>query len=132
MIAACDRLKLEGTRSRWTTSHQAVREALLPYVDYLKVDIRSVNTQQSAAMSSGAPRCCLLAMKVETRLQFITAVKHGFSMLQGYFFRHPERMRARHIPANKASQLRLLKEISAAEVNLGGIENLLRQDASLC
>ena len=133
VIAACDRLKLEGYRI--ALDNFAIgdpRDTLLPYVDYLKVDIRRVNAQQSAAMSSYAPRCCLLAMKVETRLQFITAVKDGFSMFQGYFFRHPERMRARHIPANQASQLRLLKEISAAEVDFTAIENLIKQDASLC
>jgi len=38
-------------------------------------------------------------------------------LFQGYFFRHPERMRARHIPANQASQLRLQKAISAPEVD---------------
>ena len=133
VIAACDRLKLEGYRIALDNFAPGdPRETLLPYVDYLKVDIRRMNAQESAAMSTYAPRCCLLAMKVETRLQFITAVKDGFSMFQGYFFRHPERMRARHIPANKASQLRLLKEISAAEVDLGAIENLIKQDASLC
>jgi c-di-GMP-related signal transduction protein len=51
----------------------------------------------------------------------VTAVycplKDGFTLFQGYFFRHPERMRARHIPANQASQLRLLKAISAPEVD---------------
>jgi len=133
VIAACDRLKLEGYRI--ALDNFAIgdpRDTLLPYVDYLKVDIRRVNAQQSAAMSTYAPRCCLLAMKVETRLQFITAVKDGFSMFQGYFFRHPGRMRARHIPANQASQLRLLKEISAAEVDFTAIENLIKQDASLC
>jgi Predicted signal transduction protein containing EAL and modified HD-GYP domains len=59
-------------------------------------------------------------------------VKDGFTLFQGYFFRHPERMRARHIPANQASQLRLLKAISAPEVDLAAVEELIKQDASLC
>jgi EAL and modified HD-GYP domain-containing signal transduction protein len=41
-------------------------------------------------------------------------------------------MRARHIPANRASYLRLLQAISAPEVNLTEIENLIKHDASLC
>jgi EAL and modified HD-GYP domain-containing signal transduction protein len=133
VIAACDRLKLEGYRialDNFVASDP--REALLPYVDYLKVDIRRVSAEQSAAIEGYTARTRLLAMKVETRLQFITAVKDGFTMFQGYFFRHPERMRARHIPANQAGQLRLLQEISAAEVDLAAIENLIKQDASLC
>jgi EAL and modified HD-GYP domain-containing signal transduction protein len=74
----------------------------------------------------------LIANKVETRLEFLTALKDGFTLFQGYFFHHPERMRARHIPANKASQLRLLKAISAPVLDLDEVEGLIKQDASLC
>ena len=41
-------------------------------------------------------------------------------------------MRARHIPANQASQLRLLKAISAPEVDMAAVEELIKHDASLC
>jgi EAL and modified HD-GYP domain-containing signal transduction protein len=74
----------------------------------------------------------MIAQKVETRLQMITAVKDGFTLLQGYFFHRPERMRARHIPASHANHLRLLQAISAPEVDLAGIEALLKHDPSLC
>jgi c-di-GMP-related signal transduction protein len=56
----------------------------------------------------------------------------GFALYQGYFFRQPERMRARHIPANQATYLRLLQAISAPEIDLGTIEDLIKHDASLC
>ena len=62
----------------------------------------------------------------------ITADKDGFTLFQGYFFRRPERMRARHIPANQASYLRLLQAISAPQVDLTAVENLIKHDASLC
>jgi c-di-GMP-related signal transduction protein len=42
-----------------------------------------------------------------------------------------ENLRARHIPANQASQLRLLKAISAPEVDFDAVEALIKQDASL-
>ena len=133
VLAACDRLKLEGYRI--ALDHFVPgdpREALLPYADYLKVDIRRVTQPQSAVLARYAGHCCLVAEKVETRLQFITAMKDGFTLFQGYFFRHPERMRARHIPANQASQLRLLKAVSAPQVDLAAVEELIKQDASLC
>jgi EAL and modified HD-GYP domain-containing signal transduction protein len=133
VIAACDRLKLEGYRIALDNFVPGdPREVLLPYADYLKIDIRRATQQQCLALAHYAGKRCLLAEKVETRLQFITALKDGFTLFQGYFFRHPERMRARHIPANKASQLRLLKAISAPEVDLGAVEELIKQDASLC
>lgn len=137
VIAACDRLKLAGYRIALDNFAPGDRrEALLPYADYLKVDIRRVTPQQSSDLAKYPPRyqgkCCLAAEKVETRLQFVSAVKDGYTVFQGYFFRHPERMRARHIPANQASQLRLLKAVSAPRVDLDEVEGLIKHDASLC
>jgi len=132
-VAACDRLKLAGYQIALDNFVPGdPREILLPYADYLKVDIRRATQQQCAALARYGGKYCLLAEKVETRLQFITAVKDGFTLFQGYFFRHPERMRARHIPANQASQLRLLKAVSAPEVDMDAVEELIKQDASLC
>ena len=133
VVAACDRLKLEGYRISLDNFVPGdPREVLLPYADYLKIDIRRATQQQCTALARYGGKTCLLAEKVETRLQFITALKDGFTLFQGYFFRHPERMRARHIPANQASQLRLLKAISAPEVDLAAVEELIKHDASLC
>ena len=133
VVVACDRLKLAGYRIALDNFVPGdSREGLLPYADYLKVDIRRATQQQCAALTCYASKACLLAEKVETRLQFITALKDGFTLFQGYFFRHPERMRARHIPANQASQLRLLKAISAPEVDLDAVEELIKHDASMC
>lgn len=133
-VAACQRLKMEGYKLALDNfvPHDP-RMNLLPYVDFLKVDIRRVSQEQCTALAAqpGKP-FALLAQKVETRLQFITAVKDGFTLFQGYFFRHPERMRARHIPGNQAGQLRLLRTVSAAEVDLSAVEELIKQDASLC
>lgn len=109
------------------------RESLIPYADFIKVDIRRYTPAQSAEMVAlYGKRARMLAHKVETRLQMITAAKDGFTLFQGYFFRRPERMRARHIPANQASYLRLLQAISAPEVDLEKVEDLIKHDASLC
>lgn len=110
------------------------REALVPYADFLKVDIRRFTPEQGARLASrySDKHRQVIAQRVETRLQMITASKDGFSLFQGYFFRRPERMRARHIPVNHANHLQLLQKISAPEVDLAGIEDLLKHDASLC
>jgi len=110
------------------------REVLAPHADFLKVDIRRVPSGECAALAAryGNKQCRMLAQRVETRVQFLTAVKDGFTVFQGYFFRYPERMRARHIPANQAMQLRLLQAISAPEVDLADVEDLIKHDASLC
>jgi len=134
VVAACQQLEMEGYRIALDNFvHSDPREKLIAYADYLKIDIRRAPQQHCAAIIArfGANRA-LIAQKVETRLQFVTALKDGFTLFQGYFFHHPERMRARHIPANHASQLRLLKAVSAPEPSLDEIEELIKHDASLC
>lgn len=110
------------------------REVLLPYSNFVKVDIRYFTPEQRAAMAAQrtATGITLLAHKVETRQQFLTAAAEGFTLFQGYFFQRPEQMRARHITANQASHLQLLKAVSVPEVDLVAVEDLIKHDASLC
>jgi c-di-GMP-related signal transduction protein len=110
------------------------REPLAIYADFLKVDIRNHSFAQNAALAAkhATRNRQMLAKKVETRVQLLEASTTGYTLFQGYFFRYPERMRARHIPANQATQLRLLQVISAVEVNLDDVEDLIKHDASLC
>jgi len=135
IIAACQRLKQK--RYRIALDNFVARDArapLVPHADFLKVDIRKLPTEQSAALAAryAGNQCRMLAQRVETRVQFLTAQTGGFTLFQGYFFRHPERVRARHIPATQASYLRLLQAISAPEVDLAKVEDLIKHDPSLC
>jgi c-di-GMP-related signal transduction protein len=53
----------------------------------------------------------------------------------GYFFRHTEHLRARHIPANQGVYLRLLQAISKPEVDFAEIEDLIKREpccATVC
>ena len=135
VLGACQRLKHHGYSIALDNfGPHDPREALVPYVDFLKIDIRRFTSAQSTTLCAkyaGEP-IRLIAHKVESRLQMITADKDGFTLFQGYFFRRPERMRARHIPTNQASYLRLLQVISAPEIDLAAVENLIKHDASLC
>jgi c-di-GMP-related signal transduction protein len=111
-----------------------LRQALLPYSDFVKVDIRWLTPEQRSGVAArrADKRFAMLAHKVETRQQFLTAVGEGFTLFQGYFFHHPEQMRARHIPVNQASHLKLLKAVSQPGVDLAAVEDLIKHDASLC
>lgn len=83
VLAACDRLKLAGYQIALDNYAPGdPREELLLYADYLKVDIRKATQQQCADLAQYGGKICLLAEKVETRLQFITAVKDGFTLFQ--------------------------------------------------
>jgi EAL and modified HD-GYP domain-containing signal transduction protein len=135
VVGACQRLKQAGYSIALDNFVLGdAREALVPYADFIKVDIKHVPREQSAALAAryASKHCRMLAQKVETRQNFVTAKEDGFTEFQGYFFHHPERMRARQIPANQATYLLLLQAISKPETDFPEIEDLIKREPSLC
>lgn len=110
------------------------REALVAYADFVKVDLTDITTEESASLVEryASESCHMLAQKVETRQSFTIAKKNGFNRFQGYFFRRPESLRARHIPANQVTYVQLLSAISKPEVDFDEIEKLIKREPSLC
>ena len=74
----------------------------------------------------------MLAEKVETREEFVEAKTMGFLYFQGYFFRKPEILSAHDIPENRLHYVRMLQEVSRAELDTREIEKLMKSEASLC
>jgi EAL and modified HD-GYP domain-containing signal transduction protein len=134
VIAACQKLKQAGYSICLDGFVPGdLREALIPYAKFIKVDVRQVPPAGSGSIAKQfGSRCHMLAHKVGTRDSFITAQKNGFTHFQGYFFRQPQQMRARQIPASQATYLRLLQEISKPEWDFNEIEELIKREPSLC
>jgi c-di-GMP-related signal transduction protein len=135
VVQACQKLKQKGFAIALDNfAPDDPREPLLPYADYLKVDITRIPPLQAALLvqrhASDTRR--MVAHKVETRQHFITAGKNGFTWFQGYFFRHPENLQARHIPANQGTSLRLLSAVSKPDVDLAEVEGLIKHEPALC
>jgi len=134
VIAACRRLKKAGYMIALDDFVAGdPREPLTPLADIIKVDVRQSSLAESAAIfRQSGEQCRLLAEKVETREEFLATRKAGFTYFQGHFFRRPELMRAREIPANRINYLRLLKAVSQAELDPRELENAIKGEASLC
>lgn len=135
VVAACQRLKEAGyviALDDFTVSDP--REPLTSVADIIKVDVRTTSVEDCAAMVKRytPKRCRMLAEKVETQEEFLTAKKAGFIYFQGYFFRRPELMQAREIPANRINYLRLLQAISRPELEPRELEDAIKGEASLC
>jgi c-di-GMP-related signal transduction protein len=135
VIAACERLKRAGysiALDNFVPDDK--RDSLVPYARFLKVDPFKVRSEQRKDMVEryASSDRCMLAQKVETREQFVTTAKDGFTRFQGYFFRHPENIRARQIPANQATYVRLLAAVSKPQVDFEEIETLIKHEPSLC
>jgi len=135
VIATCRRLKDSGYLIALDDfAENDPREPLADLADVIKIDLRATPIEACAAIVKryGNPRRRLLAEKTETREEFQAARKAGFSYFQGYFFRKPEIVQAREIPANRINYLRLLQAISQPEADPRKIEEILKGEASLC
>ena len=135
VVAACQRLKEAGyliAIDDFVANDP--REPLTELADSLKVDLKRTTPAERTAMVKryGPWRCRMLAEKVETHEEFVTARDQGFLYFQGYFFRRPELMTAREIPANRVNYLRMLQAVARPELDPREIELLLKSEASLC
>jgi c-di-GMP-related signal transduction protein len=135
VVAACRRLKDAGYMIALDDfAVNDPREALTDLADIIKVDLRATSAEDAAAMVKryGPWRCRMLAEKVETREEFIATSKAGFRYFQGYFFRRPETLTAHEIPGNRLNYLRMLTAVSQPDLDLRGIENLVKGETPLC
>ena len=110
------------------------REPLADLADIIKVEMKLTTELERGAMMKqfGPWRCRMLAEKVETQADFIHARDQGFVYFQGFFFRRPEMLSTRDMPANRLNYLRMLQEVSRPDLDLAGLEKLIKSEASVC
>ncbi len=135
VIAACKRLKDAGYLIALDDfAPNDPRTPLCDFADILKVDFRATKIEERAALMRqfGKGKRQMLAEKIETPLEFRQARDMGFVLFQGHFFRHPEILTAREVPANKLHHLRLLEMVCRIELDLKELEKMIKQEASIC
>src|SRR6266478_2800381 len=135
VIAACKRLKATGYLI--CLDDFAPNDPRLPlceFADIIKVDFRATRPEERAGMMRrfASPTCKLLAEKLETPHEFQQAREMGFVYFQGYFFCRPELVVGREVPASRLHYVRLLEMVSRSELDLRELENMLKQEASIC
>ena len=135
VIAACRSLKEAGyliALDDYVADDR--REPLADLADIIKVEMQLTTEQQRAALVKkfGPWRCRMLAEKVETRADFLRAREQGFVYFQGYFFRRPEILNTRDMPASRLNYLRMLQEVSRPDLDLPGLEAVIKTEASVC
>ena len=135
VIAACQSLKEAGYMIALDDYvADDPREALAEMADIIKVEMQLTTEAQRTEMVKrfGPWRSRMLAEKIETQGDFVRARDQGFVYFQGYFFLRPEMMNTRDMPANRLNYLRLLQEVSRPELNVPGLEKLIKAEASVC
>jgi c-di-GMP-related signal transduction protein len=135
VVAACRNLKEAGYMIALDDCvANDSREALAEIADIIKVEMQLTTEEERMALMKqfGVGRCRMLAEKIETHAEFVRARDQGFAYFQGYFFRRPEMMATHELPANQMNYLRMLQEVSRPDLNLDGLENLIKGEASVC
>jgi EAL and modified HD-GYP domain-containing signal transduction protein len=135
VVAACRRLRESGyTIALDDYVAGDPREALIEPTDIIKVELRlnSAEQQVEIVRAFATKNCRLLAEKVETHEEFQRALSQGFAYFQGYFFRHPEMLTTRDMPASRMNYLRMLQEVSRPELDVDALERLIKAEAPVC
>lgn len=135
VVAACKRLKEAGYLIALDDfAPNDPRIPLCDFADILKIDFRATKIEERAGLMRrfGTGKRRMLAEKLETPHEFRQARDMGFALFQGYFFRRPEVMMAREVPASKLHYLRLLEMVCRAELDLRELEKMIKQEAAIC
>jgi len=106
---------------------------LLEFADIVKLEISHPPAGELAQLVADLkPRGVqLIAENVETPEDFESCVALGFTGFQGYFLQHPQTFRAKQVPSNKLSTLRLVASLQSENYAIGEVERLLSQDISM-
>jgi c-di-GMP-related signal transduction protein len=134
VTAACRYLKEEGYLIALDDyMPNDAREPLADMADIIKVDLQLTTLEQRAALVKlHGRRCRMLAEKVETQQEFAEARDQGWVYFQGYFFRRPEMLTTRDMPANRLSFLRMLQAVSQPDLDVADLERIIKGEASVC
>ncbi|WP_432381672.1 EAL and HDOD domain-containing protein [Duganella sp. P38] len=107
-------------------------QALLPLVDYVKMDMRNMPL---STLSKLAPRFRqekkkLVAEKVETREEFKNCLDLGFDFFQGYYFSRPVIMSGKKLSPSQLAVMELMTLVTSDADN-ADIERAIKRDVSL-
>lgn len=107
-------------------------EALIPYADYIKLDMSEMDTTQAKRLLQKyqTSTCKAIAEKVEKNAQFTSLLEAGYQQFQGYFYAKPENLTSKVINPSFDGVLHLLNLVSQ-EADNKTIENGFKRDTTL-
>jgi EAL and modified HD-GYP domain-containing signal transduction protein len=134
LIEACSNLKSAGFRLAlddftWKPGF----DPLIELADYVKVDFVLTDRSERRKLLNrlqGLP-LALVAEKIETQEEFQQAKEEGFSLVQGYYFCRPVLLENNKVPANKLSQIQILRRLQEEAPDLRELAGLVKRDTSL-
>jgi c-di-GMP-related signal transduction protein len=134
VVDACRRLKTAGFRLALDDfTWKPGIEPLVELADYIKVDFVATGAGERRELLKqlGGVTVALVAEKIETHEKFAEALDEGFSLIQGYYFCRPTLLENRKVPANRLSQVEILRLLRDDSIDLLKLTRLVKRDTSL-
>lgn len=134
VLAACKELRDKGHMMALDDTESEARiEPWIDVVHIVKVDFLKTDSQtrKNIATRCRNHKIDALAEKLETREDFDEAVALGYEYFQGFFFARPTMVKGRAMIEKKLPLIQLLREVTAEEVDLNRVEELLQRNVSL-
>ncbi|SEA05704.1 EAL and HDOD domain-containing protein [Alkalimonas amylolytica] len=134
LLTACRELHKQGYQlalDDFTFHSQWQR--LMPYISYLKVDIRQNPMDGLAAKLAELKdfQGKFLAEKVETMAEFEQLQQLGFDYFQGYFFARPEMLKHKRLGHHQMHLLSLIAEAAEPELDFDKLVQIMERDLGL-
>jgi EAL and modified HD-GYP domain-containing signal transduction protein len=109
------------------------KTGILEFMDIVKVDFVKFTKEEiiETAKIIKKQNKILLAEKVETYEDFEFAIKHGFTMFQGYYFLRPEILESNIITTVSSVYLQMIDELNQEEVSFDRLANIAKNDLAL-
>ena len=134
LIASCHLLKAAGFRLAFGNYCWEPRfEPFLRIADYIRVDWAFVRRMGAGMLreSSQGHVARWVAKNVQTQEDFQRAREEGFTLFQGYFFCHPEKLKVPAISANHMAQIQVLAYLQGDSVDMHALSRLVMRDPGL-
>lgn len=134
LLDALQKAKKKGARlalDDFILNHNSA--PMLHLVDIVKIDVLAMSKHHIERFARAfRPRgITLLAEKVETHEMYEFCKGLGFELFQGYFLSKPQNIEGKSIPENKATIIKLLKEINDDKITAGKLANTMNQDPQI-
>ncbi len=108
-------------------------DAVLPYVDYVKLDIAQLDQSEWQKQVETIRRydCRVLAEKVETVDEYEALKNLDIDFFQGFFFARPKVVSGKRIPSNKLALLQMLAKVNDPAAGVDDLQQLLAREVGL-
>jgi c-di-GMP-related signal transduction protein len=134
VLDACRRLKEAGFTIALDDFIPGPRSLpFVPFADIIKIDFRNTTARvRRELLDRYCQNIQALAEKLESREEYKSAIKAGFTLFQGYFFCEPVLLANRQLLPLPVNHRQLVDEARRKAIDFGRMEEIIKSDPALC